>query len=186
MNNVLKNLFPVLAGAALLVAGCTHAPVRPTPVQTMPVGGNANAPAPSEVPLTMDTTTQLAPRDTTPGIFEDDNVIRGKLGAVYYDFDSSTIKAPERAKLQDAAKYLKDNPQYRLLLEGHCDWRGTAEYNLGLGDRRAAAAKAYLATIGVPGDKVETLSKGSLDASKNADDAAMAKDRRAEIVILKK
>jgi peptidoglycan-associated lipoprotein len=74
----------------------------------------------------------------------------------------------------------------RVLLEGHCDWRGTAEYNLGLGDRRANAAKKYLLSLGVAQDKVEVLSKGSLDAAKNADDATAAKDRRVEIVILKK
>jgi peptidoglycan-associated lipoprotein len=84
-----------------------------------------------------------------------------------------------------AKEYLDQNPTYRLLLEGHCDWRGTAEYNLGLGDRRANAAKRYLATLASP-DKIETLSKGSLDAEQNGDDAARARDRRVEIVILKK
>jgi peptidoglycan-associated lipoprotein len=185
MNNALKKLFPLLAGAALLVAGCSHAPVRPTPPQTMPVGGNSNANTTTEVPVAVDPNSQLVARPDN-GIIETADMIRGLLGAVYFEFDSSSIKPAERAKLQDAAKYLKDNPQYRLLLEGHCDWHGTAEYNLGLGDRRAAAAKAYLATIGVPADKVEVLSKGSLEATKNADDATRAKDRRAEIVVLKK
>ncbi len=185
MNTALKNLSLVLAGSALLFAGCTHKPVRPSPNQTVmgPQGGGSNI-APTDMGTIADQNTQLTQRG--PGVIEDADTIRGLLGAVYFEFDSSSIKGAERTKLQDAAKYLKDNPAQRLLLEGHCDWRGTAEYNLGLGDRRANAAKAYLKTIGVPADKIETLSKGSLDAAKNSDDATMAKDRRVELVVLKK
>src|SRR5690606_1482450 len=103
---------------------------------------------------------------------------------VLFDFDSSAIRESERSKLQEAARYLSENPGQRILLEGHCDWRGTAEYNLGLGDRRANAAKRYLTSLTSP-DKDETLSKGSLDAMPNADDATMARDRRVDIVVLK-
>ena len=110
---------------------------------------------------------------------------RTLLQAVYFDFDKSNIKAGERPKLEAAAQYLKDNPTHRVLLEGHCDWRGTAEYNLGLGDRRASAAKQFLSGLGVAADKTETLSKGSLDATKNADDATAAKDRRVELVVIR-
>jgi peptidoglycan-associated lipoprotein len=81
---------------------------------------------------------------------------------------------------------LDKNPGYKLLLEGHCDWRGTAEYNLGLGDRRAAAARQYLESIGVASAKIEIRSKGDLDAIENAAEDQMSKDRRAEIIILKK
>jgi peptidoglycan-associated lipoprotein len=185
MNNALKNLSFVIAGATLLFAGCAQKPVRPSPNQTMmgPQTGGQNI-TPTDMGTIADQNTQLTQRG--PGVIEDADTIRGLLGAVYFDFDASAIKAGERNKLQDAAKYLKDNPAQRLLLEGHCDWRGTAEYNLGLGDRRANAAKAYLKTIGVPADKIETLSKGSLDAAKNGDDAAMMKDRRVELVVLKK
>jgi peptidoglycan-associated lipoprotein len=71
------------------------------------------------------------------------------------------------------------------LLEGHADWRGTSEYNLGLGDRRANAAKKYLGTIQVSVDKLETLSKGSEEAKKGGTDEDMKKDRRVELVIIK-
>ena len=94
------------------------------------------------------------------------------------------IKAGERTKLQQAKEYLEKNPGFRLLLEGHCDWRGTAEYNLGLGDRRANSVKKYLQSIGVAADRVETLSKGSLEAAKNADEATMAKDRRVNLIVV--
>ena len=89
-------------------------------------------------------------------------------------------------KTKEAAKeYLDKNPAQRLLLEGHADWRGTAEYNLGLGDRRANAAKKYLLSLGVLADKLEANSKGSLEAKTSADAATMDKDRRVELVIIK-
>ena len=172
----------VLAGAALVLAGCSKKPERPTPTQTMmgPQSGGG-AIVPTDLSTTTEPGSMLGPRDE----FDPNGQLRGKLESVYFDFDSSDIKAPERLKLQAAKDYLEKNPTQRLVLEGHCDWRGTAEYNLSLGDRRAIAAKNYLIKIGVPADKLEANSKGSLDAAKNADDATMAKDRRAELVIVK-
>mgnify|MGYP000960618720 CR=1 FL=1 len=104
--------------------------------------------------------------------------------AVLFDFDKSDIKPSEREKLKVAKEYLDKNPTHRLLLEGHCDWRGTAEYNLGLGDRRANATRKYLESLGVPAQRLETLSKGSLEAMKNADEGTMAKDRRVDLVVV--
>jgi peptidoglycan-associated lipoprotein len=178
-----KSLLIVAASAAVILVGCSKKPVRPDPSATAlgPQSGGAGL-QPTEVAVAPDTT--LQPR--ADGVIEDANTIRGLLQPVYFDFDRWSIKADERAKLQAAKDYLEKNPTYRLLLEGHCDWRGTSEYNLGLGDHRAAAAKKYLASIGVPADKLETLSKGSEEAKKNADDATMSKDRRDELVILKK
>ncbi len=178
-----KSLCIIAASAAALLAGCSKKPVRPDPSSTAlgPQAGGAGL-NPTDVTTAPDST--LTQRD--PNILEDANTIRGLLQPVYFDFDRSSVKAAERPKLQAAKDYLEKNPQYRLLLEGHCDWRGTSEYNLGLGDKRANEAKKYLLQIGVAADKIETLSKGSEDAKKNADDATMSKDRRDELVILKK
>jgi peptidoglycan-associated lipoprotein len=176
----------LFAAAAVFLAGCATKPVRPSPNETAlgPQAGGGGALAPTEVATTADQNSTLQPRDAS--IIETDATIRGLLQPVYFDFDRSSVKEPERAKLQAAKDYLDKNPQYRLLLEGHCDWHGTSEYNLGLGDRRAAAAKKYLVTLGVPAEKLETLSKGSEEAAKNADDATAAKDRRDDLVVLKK
>ncbi len=173
---------------ALLLAGCPKKPARPDPAATLmgPQGSgtstNLGGMGPSAANLNLD----------APGLVERGEGFdplgqnRTALDAqtVYFDFDSSAIKASERPKLQEAKKYLDDNPGFRLLLEGHCDWRGTAEYNLGLGDRRANAAKKYLQSIGVPADRIETLSKGSLEAVPNADDATRAKDRRVNLIVV--
>jgi peptidoglycan-associated lipoprotein len=186
MNIALKKFSLVFASAALLLAGCTKKPKRPDPSATVlgPTGGGSGGTLnPSDVNAALDPSAMgLEARD--PNIIEDANSIRGMFQPVLFDYDSSAIKASERSKLQDAANYLKEHPDQRILLEGHCDWRGTAEYNLSLGDRRANAAKRYLGSI-APADRIETLSKGSLDASQNADDATMARDRRVDIVILK-
>ena len=175
-----------LAAAVAVFSGCSKKPIRPDPSQTAmgPQGGGSTAITPTEVPTTADAGSTLQSRD--PNVIEDANSIRGLLQPVYFDYDRSAVKEGERAKAQAAKDYLGKNPQQRLLLEGHCDWRGTSEYNLGLGDHRASAAKKYLISIGVSPDKLETLSKGSEEAKKNADAETMTKDRRDELVILKK
>ncbi len=177
----------LVCSAALVVAGCTKKPTRPDPAATVlgPQGGpgSGGSMMPVDVPLNPEAP-GLAQR-LPDGVIDDGNTIRGLLQPIYFDFDRSEIKPPERAKAQTAKQYLDGNPGTRILLEGHCDWRGTAEYNLGLGDRRANATKRYLQSLGVTPDKLETVSKGSLEASKNADDATMAKDRRVDFVIVK-
>jgi peptidoglycan-associated lipoprotein len=185
MKLAFKSLCIVAASAAVLLSGCRKKPVRPDPSATAfgPQSGGPSSLAPTAVDVAPDTS--LTPRDAN-GAIDDGNTIRGQLQPVYFAFDRDTITAAERPKLQAAKDYLDKNPQYRLLLEGHCDWRGTSEYNLGLGDHRASAAKKYLVSIGVSPDKIETLSKGSEEAKKNADAETMTKDRRDELVVLKK
>ena len=184
MKLVSTPLCLVLASAALVLAGCKHKPERPIPPQTAPMGSTTAGLNPSDVPTTLDAGSQLQQRTDD---FDPNGLNRTALqgNSVYFDFDQSAIKASEREKLKAAKDYLDKNPGYRLLLEGHCDWRGTAEYNLGLGDRRAAATKKYLLSLGVAADRLETLSKGSLEAAKNADEATAAKDRRVDLVVSK-
>lgn len=103
--------------------------------------------------------------------------------AVYFDFDNSSIKAEERTKLAEAAQKLKNDPKSELLVVGRCDFHGTQEYNLSLGDRRARSVNNYLIQLGVPKDQIKTLSKGSLDATPNANDQVAAHDRRSDLVL---
>lgn len=184
MNLVSKKICALVATAACLLGGCSKKLPRPDPSATVlgPQTGGRDILAPAPVDLAPGTDLQARLPD---GVIDDGNTIRGLLQPVYFDFDRSDVKQPERAKLKAAKDYLDKNPGTRLLLEGHCDWRGTAEYNLGLGDRRANAAKKYLQSLGVPATRLESNSKGSLEASKNSDDAATAKDRRSDLVIIK-
>ena len=181
-------IFLAVASVATLVVvtGCPKNPDRPNPGQTV-LGPGTGGPNVAPPPMISDTSfrgTDLTPRDT--GGFDPMGQNRSALQAqtVYFDFDKSDIKPAEREKLKVAKEYLEKNPTHRLLLEGHCDWRGTAEYNLSLGDRRANAVKKYLQTAGIKPDRLENLSKGSLEANKNADEATMAKDRRVDLVVI--
>ena len=181
MNSISRKLCLALISAAVIFTGCTKKP-RPTPADT--VGPVGTIEPDNKGNLTDGSANQLMPR--TDGVIEDADTIRGLLQSVYFDFDKSAVKQGEREKITAAADYLKKTPQYRMLLEGHCDWRGTAEYNLGLGDRRAQAVKTLLASLGIGADKLQILSKGSLGAAEKAAEDLMSKDRRVDFVILKK
>jgi peptidoglycan-associated lipoprotein len=175
----------VFAGAALVLAGCAKKPARPDPSTTtigLRPGGDAINTQP--VNTSFNTGDLGATRDS--GMFDPNGHDRTTLQAqtVYFDLDRSDIKPAEREKLKAAKAHLDSHPTHRILLEGHCDWRGTAEYNLSLGERRANAVKKYLQSIGVAADKLETLSKGSLDAVKDGGDAVWAKDRRVDLVVV--
>jgi peptidoglycan-associated lipoprotein len=184
MNTASKKLCLLIASAAFIFAGCSKKPKRPDPSSTV-LGQTPGGLTPETTnPLVDPNAAALQPRPD--GVIERDGMLIGLLGDVYFDFDKSSIKESERAKIQAAKKYLSENPTHRILFEGHCDWRGTDEYNLALGDRRASAAKQYLISLGVDAAKVESNSKGSLEASKNATDDVMAKDRKAIIIVLTK
>jgi peptidoglycan-associated lipoprotein len=183
MNLSTKKLCFVLVAAAVVLTGCSKKPKRPDPSSTMlgPTGGLSGDGIGLDGGMAPGTGLDVRnPNDLSNG---DRTALQAQT--VYFDFDQSGIKASERPKLDEAKAYLEANPTARLLLEGHCDWKGTPEYNLGLGDRRANAVKQYLTTSGVAADKLEVLSKGDLDAVENADEVTQAKDRRVELVVLK-
>lgn len=103
---------------------------------------------------------------------------------VYYDYDKSEVREDARAILQKDADLIKailsDFPSAVITLEGHCDERGSAEYNLGLGDRRATSAKEFLAQVGLPADRLKTISYGKeRPGCTESNEACWAKNRRA-------
>ncbi len=183
MNQLSKLACFILIGASVLLAGCPKKPKRPDPSATAagmgPGGLNA-----TDVSLNADDAS-LQTKPEGDARYAPENLERGVLPTVYFDFDRSAIKPSERAKLEQASKQIADLKGKQILLEGHCDWRGTAEYNMGLGDKRANAVKEYLAKLGVEVIRLEPLSKGDLDAKENASGEEMSKDRRVELVIIK-
>lgn len=105
---------------------------------------------------------------------------------VYFEYDRSRIRSEERAKLAAVAEHLKSNAGDALLIEGHCDERGTEEYNRALGERRALAAREYLASLGIQGERVRTVSYGEdKPAVDGHDESAWSKNRRGEFILLK-
>jgi peptidoglycan-associated lipoprotein len=106
-----------------------------------------------------------------------------KLAPVYFAYDQATIGTAEQGKIQTAATFMKDNPDRCLIIEGNCDERGSLEYNRALGERRAISVRDALLGLGVPENRMQTISYGEeRPAVKGNDEAAWAKNRRAELV----
>lgn len=102
---------------------------------------------------------------------------------VFFDFDSSVVNSDGQATLQKQAEYLKGHSSINVTVEGHCDERGTREYNLALGERRASAAKNYLVSLGVEAGRIQTISYGKeRPAVVGDDESAWSQNRRAVTV----
>jgi peptidoglycan-associated lipoprotein len=149
--------------------------IRETPVSESPVAPPAK-PVPSESPVAVAKAAEagVAVTQEKPSRFED----------VYFDFDKSDLKEEGKKTCRSVAEYLKKNPKAKLLIEGHCDERGSAEYNLALGERRAVAVRNYLVSLGVPKGALGTVSFGKerpLDPGHNEE--AWAKNRRAHLLL---
>lgn len=106
------------------------------------------------------------------------------LRPIYFDYDKSVLTPPAKAQLEKAADWLKQNPQVNCRIEGHCDERGTNEYNLSLGERRALAARRYLISLGINTDRIFTISYGEERPVKEGhDESAWKFNRRDEFKI---
>jgi peptidoglycan-associated lipoprotein len=125
--------------------------------------------------------------------FDEEGAYRERMAAqveaesIYFDFDRSFIKAEYRALLEKKAEFLKEFPEYGLRIEGNCDERGTNEYNLALGDRRADSAKSYLISRGISADRLVTISYGEerpLAVGQNEE--SWAQNRRDDFLLTQK
>lgn len=109
-----------------------------------------------------------------------------KYDAILFAYDSAQVQESERAKLDAVADYLKKNADVGVIVEGHCDERGSAEYNLALGERRALAARAYLIGLGIDGANIQTKSYGKEQPfNPDHDESAWRLNRRDEFVFFK-
>ncbi len=107
----------------------------------------------------------------------------GPMLPVYFDFDQSNIQSSEKVKVENNAAYLKDNPRNRIVVEGNCDERGTNEYNMALGERRALGAKKYLVNLGVSAGRINTITYGEeRPLNHGHDELAWSQNRRADFV----
>jgi peptidoglycan-associated lipoprotein len=133
-------------------------------------------------------TVQSGDVDSTPMNFDaagsDSGRIEG-LSTVFYDYDKSSLSSQAKKTLQDNAAWMKKNSGVKLQIEGHCDARGSLEYNLALGERRANAAKNYLTSLGIPGSRLVVISFGKEKPLVNGDsEEAYSKNRRSNFVPL--
>jgi len=108
----------------------------------------------------------------------------GPLKDIHFAFDSSDLDEQARSILRDNAKWLKDHSRTKIEIEGHCDERGTVEYNLALGTRRAGAAKEYLVALGTPAERLATISYGEeLPLCHEHNEECWQKNRRVHFVV---
>jgi peptidoglycan-associated lipoprotein len=113
---------------------------------------------------------------------------QGYIRDAFYNYDEATLDEAAQAALTSSANWLKgrEGSGYNLLVEGHCDERGTEQYNLALGDRRANSARDYLMTLGVDGSRIRTVSYGEeRPFEEGHDDASWAQNRRAHLVLVR-
>ena len=108
-----------------------------------------------------------------------------ELQPIYFDFDRSSIRDEARAILEKTAAFLKENPGIRIRIEGNCDERGTNEYNLALGERRANSAKLFLVSLGISPDRIRAISYGEeRPLALGGGEDAWAKNRRDDFVVI--
>ena len=128
-----------------------------------------------------------SPKTRLPRARIDDINRNSPLKPVFYELDAAEVDADGQQVLQANAEVLRSYPSWQISIEGHCDERGTAEYNLALGERRAVAARNYLVSLGIPADRVKTVSYGKefpFDPGHNEE--AWSKNRRAHFVVTAK
>ena len=161
--------------AAVLMAGCSSTPLNETPAPVESRTGAAVTPAGNSNAQSRVVPVDVAKTDTT--------ALTNLPRIVYFDFDSYVVKDEFRGTVEANAKVLSADRKKKVAIEGHTDERGSREYNLALGQRRAEAVAKQLALLGANGTQVEAVSYGEeRPAEPGHDEAAWAKNRRAELV----
>ena len=113
-------------------------------------------------------------------------IVEFESESIYFDFDKSDLKDDAKANLKKKADWLQKNPSYSFRIAGNCDDRGTQEYNLALGERRAHSAKKFLLALGISGDRISTISYGEeKPADPGHNEEAWAKNRRDDFELSK-
>ena len=172
-------LVPVLA-LLLLLGGssCRKQPPAPTPAPVAPPAAEPAPPAPAPQPVS-----DFKPEP--PVAREAETDLSSVLKTIYFDFDQDTLTEQARATLQSNAQWLRSHGGAKVRIEGNADDRGTIEYNLALGQRRADAVRAYLASLGVTQADLEVVSYGEeKPAVPGSDETSWAQNRRADFVVL--
>jgi peptidoglycan-associated lipoprotein len=193
MTRVRRQLstFALVSAVVLTAAGCHKkaAPAVPAPPPAPPPAAPVTPPPPPPPPP--------PPVVTPPAPLTEEDIFARKsleqlnaerpLDDVYFDLDQSSIRDDAKPRLQKDADWLKRWTSTQITVEGHCDSRGSSEYNLGLGSRRATAVKDYLASLGVPGGRMTVVSKGKeAPACADESESCWQQNRRGHFVITAK
>ncbi|MCG8504469.1 MAG: peptidoglycan-associated lipoprotein Pal [Sphingomonadales bacterium] len=171
-----------VAAAALLISACANTGntggADPTPVE--PVAETE----PTETPAVETPEVTAVPLDAGPPAGSQESLVAAAGDLVFFEFDKSDLDSDARQTLQRQADWLRANAGVTVTVEGHCDERGTREYNIALGARRATAVKNYLVALGIDGDRISTISYGEeRPAVPGSRESAWAQNRRGATVV---
>jgi peptidoglycan-associated lipoprotein len=156
---------------------------RPMPPPGATAGGGNPPPGPPE-PVSEPVPVPAMPEEGVAGRSLDELNRESPLSPVFYELDSADLSADAQQSLQANADLLRKNGTWQITIEGHCDERGTAEYNLALGERRANTARDYLVSLGIPATRLKTVSYGKeFPFDQGHSEQAWSKNRRAHFVI---
>lgn len=185
-----KVVFVMCLALSVMAASSCRSRRQAPPPRTAPPVETAATPQPA-VPVPsperdFEQTAPEAPDVLSEDIREANRVARerGWIRDAFFAFDASTLDGDAQAALQQSATWLRSHPELRIRVEGHCDERGTEQYNLALGDRRAATAASYLSTLGVDSSRIETVSYGEeRPFEEGTSEDSWAQNRRAHLVL---
>jgi len=172
----MKNITLYFALALLAAACASNKPEAPV---TGP-SGSTTPPTSSNTTQGPTTTPNTTANVTGDPLHDPSNVLSKR--SIYFDFDSNVVKDEYRGLIQSHSRYMTEHREARARIEGNCDERGSREYNLALGQRRAEAVKKIMTVLGVPDGNIETVSFGEeKPVAAGHDEAAWAKNRRDDI-----
>ena len=175
-----QSTLAVLLVLGLAFVGCHHRKPGPAPALPPPVAPATPPPAPP--PITQEVAPQV--EDPLAGLSSAELESRGLLADVHFEYDSADLRDADRQVLSQNAEFLKSHDYVKVTVEGHCDERGTVEYNLALGERRAKNAYEYLVSLGVAADRLKTVSYGKeIPLCQESNEACWARNRRAHFAI---
>lgn len=172
-------------GLLVMVAASCHHAQPATAAQAAPAPTT-----PAKAEMTPPAATPAPPASAGESVLAEDLATlnkRGYLKDAFFDFDKADLREDARTALAADAQWLKDYPSIRIVAEGHCDERGTEEYNLSLGQRRSAAVRDYLATLGIGSGRVQSISYGKdRPFCNDPDETCWQENRRGHFVITAK
>ena len=191
MNHLSKHLpklntkLLVLAMTSVFLVACKSTPIAPAKVEDKsPTATASDKPAMdngADTGAVKEVTIDSNANDAGNNPLKDPNNILSKR-SIYFDYDSDAVKAEYRSIVEAHAKYMQSHADAKMIVQGNTDERGTREYNLSLGQRRAVAVKKALNLLGVNDSQIETVSYGEEKATQNCSGEACDKDRRVDIV----
>lgn len=187
----MKKIFSILMIAGIFISGCAHKSTikEPESLQTQ-----NQKPASEQKQISDNQADKKISQETvsskesanTPSIdsLRLINELQAKMMDIHFDYDKYLIRNDERPILKQVAETLRKNGNLKVTIEGNCDERGTTEYNLALGDKRANAAKDYLLSLGIPSGRMDAISYGKeKPLCTESNDACWAKNRRDHFVL---